>query len=118
LLGNHVVSAVVGSLIGIISGVVLILILKDAVIRAPHARLSLWERAFGRRQASGVRLSVKVASIPALWAGTSYSTRWHFGPFAWAELSEVYWLCLGVFFLVVIAYPVIRLIIKIGSDLQ
>src|SRR6266478_4267079 len=99
---SEIASAIFGCGIGLISGVMLDLIIHDA--RPRKGALSYYEKAFGRRNPSTLKLAAKAAGIPSLWL-----LGWTF-----AEPWDSYWIGLGVVFGLVVEGPVLRLINRVG----
>jgi hypothetical protein len=111
------VGVAMGGLIGIITGVITLLILRDAFQRYA-ARRSWFEQAFGRRQVSGIRLATRMSSLPMLWFGAPWLSTVALAHLDWTELLPVYLVAVAISYLLVVAFPIVRLIIKVGRDIQ
>lgn len=117
----YTVGLALGALNGIVSGVVILLILKDSIVTRSRSRLSVIEKIVGRRHASGVKLAAKIATVPTVWYGGLFGAIRILNTPYWIiqleDFVDAYWLSLGITFSAIVAFPVIRLIIRVGRDL-
>jgi hypothetical protein len=95
-----------------------LLILRDA-FPTPNPHPSWWERTFGPRAASGVKLVGKLATIPAFvlgghWFGSTMLK----AVVNWAHVLPIYLSSVGVIFVLILIVPLVRLIIKIANMLR
>jgi hypothetical protein len=112
-----IVGIPLGCLIGIVTGIVTLLVLKDAFHRA-RGRLSWLERIFGRRQASGLKLSVRILTIPVFWGGGPWVTTAVMRHLDWLEITPSYLLSLVVVYAAIVIVPLVRLIIWVGNNFR
>jgi hypothetical protein len=107
----------IGCLMGIISGITTLLILLDAF--RPHAgQRSLFERIFGRRRISGVRLSARIGTLPVFWFGGPSLEVVMLSHLAWKQFWPLYVLGLIVTYFLVITVPLITLISSVARSMK
>jgi hypothetical protein len=104
-------------LIGVISGVIILLLLGDAT-RPNRARYSWIERIFGRRRTSGVSLIAKILALPVFWFGGPWLSTRLLGDLDWTSLLPVYLISLTATVLLIISYPLFRFILKVAGDMR
>lgn len=103
----------VGCLIGVITGIMTLLILRDAF--PPRTKeISVIERIFGRRQASGIRLAAKISALPVFWFGGPWLTAIVMSDLSWKELRDPYLVTLAVVYILIIVVPLVRLIARVS----
>jgi hypothetical protein len=100
-----------GLSIGLISGLMTLLILRDA-FAAPNPNPSWWQRTFGQGTVSGVKFIAKLALIPVFflggkWGGAIMLTA------EWPHVLPFYMFFLGLSYFLIMVGPLVRLIIKI-----
>ena len=106
---NLIVGIPLGCLIALITGMITLLILKDAF--PPRFRnISFVERIFGRKQASGIGLAVKISALPIFWFGGPWLTTIVMSDLNWKELRGPYLVTLAAVYLSIIIVPLVCLI--------
>jgi hypothetical protein len=103
----------IGALIGVVSGIMGLLFLRDA-FSVSSGRYSWWENTFGRRPPSGVKLAGKFSTLPLFWVG-GYWTAAFVKQANWSELLPYYLVSLAIVFIVIMLIPLMRLIVKISG---
>lgn len=100
-----IVGIVLGVLIGILSGAVFTLLLWAAV-----ASDNFWSR--------GLAIVGEILALPIFWFGGPWVTTQLLKDVKWEVSIHPYMTCLGITFVIIVGYPLARLIIRVGRDLQ
>src|SRR5260221_233682 len=114
--GNLVAGVNLGFLVGVITGMMTLLILRDAV--PPRTKISWIERIFGRRQASGIRLAGKISTLPYFWFGGPWAFTTVFKDLNWAAMQNPYFISLGLIYFFIIIVPLGSLIAQVSMKLR
>ena len=114
---NWTISVPLGILIGVISGTVILLLLRDATA-LNRSRYSWMERTFGRKRTSGVSLVAKILSLPVFWFGGPWLSTRLLVSLDWMELLPSYLITLVVTVVLIISYPLFRFVIKTAGGMR
>lgn len=120
--GSGLVGGSLGALIGIVSAIWTLLVLKEATVKPAETWLS---KIFGAQGGAGLKIAGKLLiTLPPLWLGGSWlvtkDSFFRTTVLAGVNLDSirpVYMVTLMLTYVFIIGYPVIRLIIKVGNDL-
>lgn len=104
-------------LIGLLTGIWTLLVLKEA-FPPPAPNPGFWAKIFGARGGAGAKLLAKLLAIPAFWFGGQWITAAMLADLDLAAFRPPYLAALAATYAAIVAWPLLRLIVKTGAAIR
>jgi len=105
-----------GGLIGLLTGLTILLILREAY-SPRRKRVSFWERHFSG-QTWGLRLVVKISTIPLFAFGWPWAATLTLKGVDWKDLLPIYTVALVLVLLLIIVVPITVMIVDVARRIR